>query len=129
MSNACLRSSLSGLAVFALCASACASAGTQSTDAKVPGTDYHATGALPCTVRGHPHTSECPMGVKRLGNQRADVDVTLPDGSKRTLSFDKGVVTIDKAKVTTTREEDNTIVTIDDGAEVIRVPDVVIEGD
>ncbi|MDV7392579.1 hypothetical protein RZS08_14530, partial [Arthrospira platensis SPKY1] len=39
-----------------------------SRDAKVPGTDYHATGNIPCSMGGGQPTGQCPFGVKREGN-------------------------------------------------------------
>lgn len=123
-----LRPFLPAALLCALFSSACATAAVQSTDVKVPGTDYEATGMLPCSMHTAPKTTQCSMGVKRLGDQRAIVDVTFPDGHKRSLSFNKGRVTSGKAKVESKRDEDNTVVSIDGGSEVIRVPDAVIEG-
>jgi hypothetical protein len=67
--------------------------GARSTDAKVPGTDYHATGNIPCTMGGGQPTGSCPFGVKREGGGTGMVTVTKPDGRTRTIFFDKGKAT------------------------------------
>jgi hypothetical protein len=67
--------------------------GAPSTDAKVPGTDYHATGNIDCSMGdGQPRVS-CAFGVKREGGGTGMVTVTKPDGRTRTIFFDKGKAT------------------------------------
>ena len=62
-------------------------------DAKVPGTDFHATGDLSCSMgKGQPAGS-CPFGITREGGGSAMVTVTKPDGSKRVIFFEKGAAT------------------------------------
>lgn len=62
-------------------------------DAKVPGTDFHATGDVACSMgKGQPAGS-CPFGVTREGGGSAMVTVTKPDGSKRVIFFEKGTAT------------------------------------
>lgn len=59
-------------------------------DAKVPGTDYHATAPVKCGFNNADPTQTCQAGVKRNwgdnGNE-ALVEVTKPDGSKRAIFF------------------------------------------
>jgi hypothetical protein len=59
-------------------------------DAKVPGTNYHATGNVTCSMGNGQPAGSCPFGVTRRGNGSADVTVTKPDGRKRVIFFDKG---------------------------------------
>lgn len=98
-------------------------------DAKVPGTPYDATGTLDCRAGGEAAARACAFGVVRQGPERARVDITLPDGARRTLQFDGPRVTAsDGRRAVTARVGDSTIVTLD-GAERFTVPDVIIAGD
>ncbi len=95
-------------------------------DALVPGTDFHATGQLPCTIDGA--AAQCDFGVRRAGGGKASVVTTLPGGTVVTLEFSDGTVAVDGQAVATERDADDTLVTLA-GGQVIRVPDVVILGD
>lgn len=59
-------------------------------DAKVPGTEFHATGGITCSMGGGAPAGFCPFGVVRQGNGSAMVTVTKPDGRTRVIFFDKG---------------------------------------
>jgi hypothetical protein len=52
-----------------------------SNDAKVPGTDFHATGKLPCAMGGGQPTGSCAFGVKRKGQGSGTVELVKPDGA------------------------------------------------
>ncbi|WP_238719644.1 hypothetical protein [Nitratireductor alexandrii] len=98
------------------------------TDARVAGTPYSATGKIDCTFTGDETVTRCDFGVVRAGGAVATVDIVFPDGFKRTLDFDNGVVTSPQTgEVATHREQDTTFVTVD-GAEHFAIPDAVIEG-
>jgi len=103
-----------------------------SVDAKVPGTDFHATGPLPCAMGGAAMTTTCTFGVRREGQGNGRVQVTKPDGSQRTVFFQKGRASgydasqADKAEFKATRQGDSTVVTI--GSERYEIPDAVING-
>jgi hypothetical protein len=60
-------------------------------DAMVPGTNYHATGPLDCRLRAGGRIVQCQQGVIRLGNGSATVTVRKPNGSTRTITFNKGM--------------------------------------
>lgn len=111
---------------------AAARAAAPSVDAKVPGTDFHAVGPLPCSIGGAPLGMQCKFGVTRMGQGNGLVEITKPDGSKRTVFFDKGRATgydasqADKAAFKASRRGDNTIVEI--GGERYEIPDAVING-
>lgn len=60
--------------------------GASPTDAKVPGTRFHATGQLACTM-GTEAPKMCPFGVIRQGPGRAEVHISPPGGLARTLVF------------------------------------------
>jgi hypothetical protein len=101
-------------------------------DAKVAGTDFNATGNLPCAMGGGQPTASCAFGVKRQGPGKGLVTVTKPDGGKRTIFFDQGRATgydasqADKAAFKATRQSDLTTVHI--GDERYEIPDAVING-
>jgi hypothetical protein len=111
---------------------AAARAPAPSTDAKVAGTDFNATGNLPCAMGGGQPTTSCAFGVKRQGQGKGLVTVTKPDGGKRTIFFDKGRATgydasqADKAAFKSTRQSDLTTVHI--GDERYEIPDAVVNG-
>jgi len=113
-------------------APAAARAAAPSVDAKVPGTDFHAIGPLPCSIGGAPIGMQCKFGVKREGPGNGSVQVTKPDGSQRTVFFQKGRATgydasrADQAAFKAIRQGDSTIVTI--GSERYEIPDAVING-
>ena len=97
-------------------------------DARVPGTPYQATGQVDCRFQGQPPVT-CPFGVRRHGPQTATVDITLPNGQRRTLVFRSGQVSTEgREPVVASREGDNMIVTVD-GTERYVIPDLVIRGD
>jgi hypothetical protein len=111
---------------------AAAQAPAPSTDAKVAGTDFNATGNLPCAMGGGQPATSCAFGVKRQGQGKGLVTVTKPDGGKRTIFFDKGRATgydvsqADRAAFKATRQSDLTTVHI--GDERYEIPDAVING-
>ncbi len=67
-----------------------AAAPAGSGDTLVPGTDYHATATLSCTLDGTPVAQGCPAGVKRRWSEDggALVEITKPDGSRRAILTD-----------------------------------------
>jgi hypothetical protein len=103
-----------------------------SADAKVPGTDFHATGNLPCAMGSGQPTGLCAFGVKREGRGNGMVEVTKLDGRKRVIFFDKGRATgydasqADRSAFEASRQGDLTIVRI--GDERYEIPDAVIHG-
>lgn len=109
-----------------------AAAPAPSVDAKVPGTDFHATGTIPCAQgKGQPMGS-CAFGVRRQGNGSAMVTVTRADGRQRVIFFEKGRVTgydgsqADSGGFAATKEADLNLIRI--GDERYEIPDAVVEG-
>jgi hypothetical protein len=102
---------------------------SKSHDAKVPGTGYHATSVIPCSMGGGAPTGSCPAGVKRQGGGTADVTVTKPDGRTRTIFFQNGravsadVSQADYGKFSATRQGDLNIIRI--GQERYEIPDAL----
>lgn len=103
-----------------------------SNDAKVPGTDYHATGDISCSMGAGQPTGSCPFGVKREGNGTGMVTITKPDGRTRTIVFKKGKATgydmsqADTGKFKAEKQSDLSIIHI--GQERYEIPDSVIFG-
>ena len=105
---------------------------SHSHDAKVPGTDYHATANVRCSMGGGAPTTSCPAGVKREGSGSAMVTVTKPDGRTRTIFFQNGRAAgydqsqADTGKFSATKQGDLNIIHI--GRECYEIPDAVIFG-
>ena len=102
-------------------------------DAVVAGTDYNATGMVPCAqAKGQP-MGQCPFGVIREGSGSATVVVTRPDGRTRAIFFKAGKAVgsdaseADGGPFSTEREAD--LNTIRVGDERYEIPDVVVLGD
>ncbi|WP_395666105.1 hypothetical protein [Methylocella sp.] len=98
-------------------------------DARVAGTPYHATAEIGCGFKGDAAVSVCKAGVSRKDAGVATLVVTFPDGFRRTLDFDHGHVVARGGAAQSRREGDDTVVTVDDGAERFVVPDALIKGD
>ncbi len=102
-------------------------------DALVAGTDYHATGTIPCSMGDGQPTGNWPFGVKREGNGSATVTVTKPDGRTRSIFFENGraidadVSQADPGAFSASKQGDLQIVLI--GRERYEIPDAVIYGD
>ncbi|MFO1090102.1 MAG: hypothetical protein U1E46_11065 [Hyphomicrobiales bacterium] len=59
-------------------------------DAKVAGTNFNATGMVPCArAKGQP-MGQCKFGVERQGQGKAVVTVFWPDGGSRAIFFEQG---------------------------------------
>ena len=104
----------------------------RSGDAVVPGTGYHATGDISCSMAEGQPAGSCPFGVKREGNGTGMVVVTRPDGRTRAIFFDKGQATgydmseADPGEFRASREGDTSIIHI--GPERYEIFDAVIWG-
>jgi hypothetical protein len=106
-------------------------------DAKVPGTPYHATGKVPCSVGTDPKGSaQCSFGVIRRGNGNAEVqlaqpgfDVTLHKKNLLTLIFSGGKVTSPDpgARVKFSKQGDNWSISVNDFY-FYTIPEAVISG-
>jgi hypothetical protein len=102
------------------------------TDALVAGTDYHATGNIPCAMTAGQPMGSCPFGVTRKGAGSASVTITMPNGRTRTIFFERGKATgtdvsqADPGAFRATRQGDLTTVHI--GDERYEIPDAVMFG-
>ncbi len=98
-------------------------------DALVPGTNYHATGKITCAFASAAPT-QCDFGVTRGQTGVATVFITGPQGQTRVLGFSAGKASSLQAaqSVTQSRQDDNTLVVIDSGAETYTIPDALING-
>lgn len=109
----------------------------RSIDARVPGTPFHATGKVGCSVGPDaPGSALCSLGVIRRGAGQAEVhladvgfDVSLHKDHLRVLRFAGSTVTSAdaKARVTATKKGDMWTVTVNDFYHY-QIPDAVIVG-
>jgi hypothetical protein len=103
-----------------------------SNDALVQGTNYNATGNIPCSVAKGQPTGSCPFGVTREGNGSGMVTVTKPDGRTKVIFFENGVATgadvsqADPGDFKAEKQGDLYIIHI--GNERYEIPDAVISG-
>lgn len=56
-------------------------------DALVPGTEFNATGQIPCARSAGQPMGQCDFGVKREGNGSGSITVFWPDGGNRVIFF------------------------------------------
>lgn len=99
-----------------------------SSDAKVKGTSYHATGPLPCAMGSAPMGStRCEFGVIRgkLGN--ADVHIKPAGSLERVLSFRGSTVTSGNDKVRASKSGGMWTIEVND-YEHYQIPEAVISG-
>lgn len=103
-----------------------------STDAKVPGTNFHATGTIPCAMAAGQPAVQCKFGVTREGSGNASITVTRPDGRERVIFFQAGKPVTwnesqaDRAPFRAEKRQDLNIVHI--GAERYEIPDAAVSG-
>ncbi len=106
--------------------------GNTQGDAKVPGTNYHATGNIPCSMGNGQPTGPCPFGVTRQGNGTANVTVKKSDGRSRVIFFKNGkaigadVSQADPGEFSASKEGDLFMIRI--GKERYEIPDAVVFG-
>lgn len=101
----------------------------QAHDVKVKGTQYHATGQIPCSLGDAPlGAMQCDFGVIRSKPGKAQVHVTPPGGFERVLTFlGKKVTSGDESKVKAQKSNDLWLIDVND-YEHYRIPDAVITG-
>jgi hypothetical protein len=98
-----------------------------ASDARHPGTGYHATGPLPCRM-GKDKPVECQFGVFRGKPGNAEVHITPPGGLKRVLTFMGDKVTTNPGeKLKAKKEGYDWSVEVND-YEHYTIPEAVISG-
>ncbi len=102
-------------------------------DARVAGTNFNATGRIPCARTAGQPMGQCQYGVVRRGPGAADVTVTWPDGGNRVIVFERGRPSgFDQsqadgnARLTSSKEADLFRIRI--GAQRFEIPEAVIDG-
>lgn len=102
-------------------------------DATVPGTEFNATGPLPCARYSGQPMGQCQFGVIRQGNGNGNVTVFWPDGGSRVIFFENGKPAyFDQSQadgdkqMTFERESDLTIIRI--GDERFEIVDAILFG-
>jgi hypothetical protein len=98
-----------------------------ASDARHPGTGYHATGPLPCRM-GTDKPIQCEFGVIRGKPGNAEVHITPPGGLKRVLTFMGDKVTTNPGeKVKAIKQGYDWSVEVND-YEHYTIPEAVISG-
>lgn len=104
-----------------------------SHDALVPGTEFNATGWIPCSRTAGQPMAQCKFGVVREGNGNGYVKIFWPDGGNRVIYFQAGTPTsYDEAqadggsKMKVSKNVDLFTITI--GDQRFEIPDAVIFG-
>jgi hypothetical protein len=102
-------------------------------DALVQGTNFHATGDVPCARYAGQSMTSCRFGVVRKGGGNGAVTVFWPDGGNRVIVFENGTpASFDQSKadgngrMTVDRNADFFVVTI--GTQRFEIPQAVITG-
>jgi hypothetical protein len=132
MRSAARRNEVANYRLEIIISGAAVPAAAASHDAKVAGTDYHATGDVPCSMGSGQPTGSCKFGVRREGGGSGSVEVTTPDGRTRLILFQQGKAIgykqseADPSAFRASKEADLTIVHI--GGERYEIPDAVIWG-
>jgi hypothetical protein len=60
---------------------------SNASDAKVPGTDFNATGIMPCARSAGQPMNQCDFGVVRNGDGSGQITIMWPDGGNRVIFF------------------------------------------
>ncbi len=100
-----------------------------SSDAKVPGTDFHATAQIRCVAEPDKPMTMCAAGVKRAGQGNATVHISTPDGGSRIIAFRSGraVSSDSEAGIRVERRGDTSVLRIGT-VEVYEIPDALVFG-
>jgi hypothetical protein len=100
----------------------------RETDAKVAGTDFNATGEIPCArSEGQPMTP-CRFGVIRQGAGDATLRVFWPSGGERNIYFKGGKAQSSDAVAAVRTEKSRDLNRVFIGAERFEIPDAAIYG-
>lgn len=118
---------------LSIAGAAAASPQAPSTDARVAGTNFHATGTIPCARATGQPMGTCQFGVTRTGGGAGTMTITWPDGGNRVIFFERGApVRYDQsqadrgARMTVRKNADLFRVTI--GSQRFEIPEAVIAG-
>jgi hypothetical protein len=102
-------------------------------DVLVPGTNFHATGNIPCARYAGQPMNSCEFGVVRKDRGNGSVTIFWRDGGNRVIDFENGApANFDQsradgdARMTVKRNADLFIITI--GVQRFEIPEAVIMG-
>jgi hypothetical protein len=100
----------------------------QTSDAKVAGTDFNATGEIPCAQSEGQPMSPCRFGVIRQGAGDATMRVFWPAGGERNIYFKGGKAQSSDAAAPVRTEKSSDLNRVFIGAERFEIPDAAIYG-
>ena len=122
-----------GTAITKFIVNEAAPAAGGSADAKVPGTNFHATGEVPCSREEGAPRVRCKFGVVREGNGNGSITIDWPDGGNRVIFFeDNTPMSFDRseadgnAEMTVGQKDDTYQVKI--GPQRFEIPSAVMTG-
>lgn len=105
-----------------------------SNDATVSGTNFNATGELPCARSAGQPMRQCKFGVVRKGNGNGLITVFWPDGGNRVIFFeDVTPMSYDQSQADgdakmTVGKTDNGIYTVKIGSQRFEIVDAIMTG-
>ncbi|WP_205853331.1 hypothetical protein [Zhengella mangrovi] len=134
MRSAARRNEVSDFSLdIAIDAKASADTGASSDSAKAQGSDFSATGQVPCARYAGQPMGQCEFGVTREGNGNGAITVFWPDGGSRVIFFEMNTpARFDKAQadgdaeMTVGTNADLYLVTI--GDQRFEIPEAVMTG-
>lgn len=103
-------------------------------DAKVPGTDFNATGNLSCARGSTQPMTTCKFGVIRKGNGNGSITVLWPDGGSRVIFFEDNTPAYydeseaDGGAIMTVDRGDADLFTVKIGQQRFEFPEAVMAG-
>jgi len=107
--------------------------GRPRADALVPGTEFNATGNIPCARAAGQPMGQCRFGVNRRGDGSGSVTVFWPGGGNRVLFFEDGTLkAFDRseadgnAEMTVEKEVDLFLIRV--GEQRFEIPEAVLVG-
>lgn len=102
--------------------------GARPGDALVPGTHYHATGMVRCSIGRPAHNRQCKFGVIRGPRGSASVHITKIGGGERIVNFHGGNATTPQpGRLTWGKQGDDWFIGID-GREFYVIPEAAVAG-
>lgn len=102
--------------------------GAAVADALVEGTNFNATGEVPCRAKAGANGESCAFGVIRTGNGSGTVVITNPAGLVYSVTFDQGTATGYDGESTFSSSKAGDVTTLIIGEEEFDIPDAVVFG-
>ncbi|MCB1420263.1 MAG: hypothetical protein KDJ74_15170 [Notoacmeibacter sp.] len=134
MRSAARRNEVANYALEIAIDGAAAAPAANPNDAKVPGTDFNATGEVGCAREAGQPMGRCNFGVNREGNGNGMITVFWPDGGTRIIYFEMNTPTsydqsqADGGAEMTVSRDDTYLYTVTIGDQRFEIPEAVMAG-